>query len=125
MKQIAGTIMLIDETGAPKFLVTKSATHYHLLLTDQTTRTPLATILAAFKEQLGIDITALRLSELSNVVIRDQDISLFVFEWGALTKQQLADNMTALQLHGYSFEHPKKLKRLLAQIDMSGVPHFN
>ncbi|WP_367297180.1 hypothetical protein [Loigolactobacillus coryniformis] len=126
MKQVAGTIMLIDKTGAPKFLVTKSAADYHLMLADQEDgRTPLATILAAIKDQLGLNVNDLRLGELSNVIIEDQDVSLFVFEWGNIAAQQLSENITSLQAKGYTFEHPKTLRGLLTQIDMSGVPHFN
>ncbi|MFD0896997.1 hypothetical protein [Loigolactobacillus binensis] len=126
MKQIAGTIMLIDTQDEPKFLVTKTAARYRLFLTEQTAgQTPLATILTAFKDQLGVDVTSLRLGELSNVVIRGQDVSLFVFEWGKLTPKQLAVETAALQKQGYTFEYPQTLQGMLAQIDMSGVPRFN
>ena len=77
------------------------------------------------KWQLGVDVTMLRLSELSNVIIRGNDVSLFVFKWGKLTPQQLADNIEKLRQAGYTFERPKKLRGLLAEIDMSGVPHFD
>ncbi|MFL2030196.1 hypothetical protein [Loigolactobacillus zhaoyuanensis] len=126
MKQIAGTIMLIDRAGAPKFLVNKAADQYHLIMTEQKTAlTPLASVLGLFKDQLGIDVTDLRLDELSNVVIQDKNISLFIFEWGTLATTQVSENIVALQAHGYTFEHPKELRSLLKQIDMSGVPHFN
>lgn len=126
MKQIAGTIMLFDDNGEPNFLVTEKADRYHLLLTTQEAhKTPLASILGMLKWQLGVDVTMLRLSELSNVIIRGNDVSLFVFKWGKLTPQQLADNIEKLRQAGYTFERPKKLRGLLAEIDMSGVPHFD
>ncbi|PIO83177.1 hypothetical protein BSQ39_06090 [Loigolactobacillus backii] len=127
MQKIAGTIMVFDGLGAPEFLVTKDhEDQFKLLLTDFDERkTPLANILEALKTKLKVDVSDLRLSELSNVEVDQKKLSLFIFEWGKISTKTMDHYAEVFQTQGYQFRAPRELRGLLKQIDIRGVPYFN
>ncbi|KRK36941.1 hypothetical protein FC07_GL002921 [Loigolactobacillus bifermentans DSM 20003] len=128
MRQVAGTILMIDAVKEPHFLVAqKGADQYRLLLTaDTADHTPLANILQTIKTKLSLDVSDLRLSELTNVSVEARNMSLFIFEWAnrlAPTKQQAYIEQLATQ--GYFFKAPRELRGLLDRIEVTGVPNLN
>ncbi|WP_125981844.1 hypothetical protein [Loigolactobacillus iwatensis] len=127
MQKIAGTIMVFDGSGAPEFLVTKDRQdQFKLLLTDfNEQKTPLANILEALKIRLKVDVSDLRLSELSNVEVDQKKLSLFIFEWGKVSTKTIDHYSAVFQTEGYQFKAPRELRELLKRIDIRGVPYFN
>lgn len=128
MRQVAGTILMIDAEKEPHFLVAQEGDdQYRLLLTTDTAdHTPLADILQAIKTKLTLNVSDLRLSELTNVSIEAHNMSLFIFEWAnslaPIKKQTYIEQLARL---GYFFKPASDLRGLLDRIEVTGVPNLN
>ncbi|MGX7420311.1 hypothetical protein ACWOFR_16085 [Carnobacterium gallinarum] len=124
---VAGTIMTMDENGKSVFLVSNKSGEANnftfpaaKIVED---RTGLASILEDLKHKLTIDVSSLNLFELTNAVVEETRIPLFVFE---LT-ESLTDLESLLKLPNHdilSWQRTEEIRGALATWEISGVPQF-
>ncbi|MFV0561127.1 MAG: hypothetical protein ACK5NA_10525 [Enterococcus sp.] len=117
-KRVAGTIMLHLEDGSKKFLVHSVGDSLEFTLANFTDgRTGLANILNFLKETVHIDVNSIRLLELTNTHIDQENVPLFVFETDQMTQvKDLAND--------YYWEGPDKMRTVLGTYEVAGVPFF-
>ncbi|MER2173861.1 MAG: hypothetical protein ABS911_04205 [Carnobacterium sp.] len=120
---VAGTIMAKGPEGKYVFLVKVEAEVHSFPTTEiSDVKTGLATILEALKTILPIKATDLNLYELTNAVVNDNRIPLFVFE----LYDEEAD-YRLLTEHGnnsLTWLHSDDLTKTLEKWEISGVPQF-
>ncbi|MER2226841.1 MAG: hypothetical protein ABS916_07295 [Carnobacterium sp.] len=120
---VAGTIMAKGPEGKYVFLV-KAEAEVHSFPTTEISdvKTGLATILEALKIILPIKATDLNLYELTNAVVNDNRIPLFVFE----LYDEEADYrlLTESGDNSLTWLHSDELTKTLENWEISGVPQF-
>lgn len=120
---VAGTIMAKGPEGKYVFLVKVEAEMHSFPTTEiSDVKTGLATILEALKTILPIKATDLNLYELTNAVVNDNRIPLFVFE----LYDEEADYrlLTESGDNSLIWLHSDELTKTLEKWEISGVPQF-
>ncbi|MCC5889247.1 MAG: hypothetical protein JJU01_01675 [Alkalibacterium sp.] len=120
---VACTIMVKDNDGRYVFLVSEENDGYAFLATQiKPERTGLASVIDRLKEVASLKIENLELNELTNAVVNDNSIPLFVF----LYEDKESTNPDALLLDetDLSWVHSENIISTLEQWKISGVPQF-
>ncbi|OJG39071.1 hypothetical protein RV02_GL002867 [Enterococcus gilvus] len=116
-KQVSGTIMLHLEDGSKRFLVHEIGNEKEFARTDtKAENTVLASFLNFLKATLHIDVTNIRLVELTNTQSHGDNLPLYVFEMAS-------EEVTTLP-NGFVWETPDSLRKILGTIEIEGVPLF-
>lgn len=120
---VAGTVMAKGPEGKYVFLVEVEAELQSFPTTEISgAKTGLASIIDTLKSILPIEATDLNLYELTNAVVNDNRIPLFVFEFHdeKIDHRLLTEsNDTSL-----SWLHSDELTKTLEKWEISGVPQF-
>lgn len=117
-KRVAGTVMLNLQNGTKKFLMHMVGEQVELATTTfSNDRTGLATILQLFKETAHLDVTTIKLVELTNGHIGEANIPLFVFETNE-------DGFNSELPREYSWEDGERFSEIIQDYDIEGVPFF-
>ncbi|GAB2318658.1 hypothetical protein IRB23SM22_09160 [Alkalibacterium sp. s-m-22] len=120
---VACTILVKDENGRYVFLVRKQDEGFAFLATTvKPKQTGLASVIDRLKQVSNLDIEKLELNELTNAIVDDNRIPLFVFiyENGDLDRpDDLLTENTDL-----SWVHSENVITTLEQWKISGVPQF-
>lgn len=120
---VACTVLVKDEEGRYVFLVKRKEEGFSFLATEvEHRKTGLACVLNRLKEMIKMDIEKLELNELTNAVVDNKSIPLFVFiyENNALdTPNDLLPKDSEL-----SWVHSENIINTLEQWKISGVPQF-
>lgn len=118
-KQVAGTIMVVDEDGA-RFLVRQVDHHYYFDSFDvMVDHTPLATVLNKLR-QIGLDVDQLRLFDSVIAEIDQEKVALFVFNQLTLTPK--VESVFAKA--GLQFVPASQLHQLLERVRVNTEPMF-
>lgn len=124
---VAGTVMTTDENGKSVFLVSNKpgeASEFTFPAAKiAEDRTGLASILEDLKHKLTIDVSSLQLFELTNAVVAEARIPLFVFE----LSENLTDLGSLLNIQNddtLSWQHTSEIRGALSTWEISGVPQF-
>jgi len=120
---VAGTIMAKDPEGKYVFLVKKETdTDFFTTTEINSTKTGLASIIDKLKTILPIEASDLKLYELTNAIVNDDRIPLFVFEFlnEEVNYRLLTENNDSSLFWLDSDELTKTLERW----EISGVPQF-
>ena len=124
---VAGTVMTMDQEGRSVFLVSnktgETANFSFPSAKIAENRTGLASNLEDLKHKLTIDVSSLHLFELTNAIVADVRIPLFVFE---LT-ENLDDLESLLKVSKddtLSWQHTDAIRGALSTWEISGVPQF-
>ncbi|MFL2099679.1 hypothetical protein [Desemzia sp. FAM 24101] len=123
-QMVAGTVMAQAFNGKYVFLVKNQEESYELPTTPICdNKTGLACMIDELKTILDIEGSALDLCELTNSVVNDSRIPLFVF---ALNKKftELNELLKENSTH-YAWMPSDTLIETLEDMDISGVPIFN
>ncbi|MBE9390109.1 hypothetical protein [Vagococcus salmoninarum] len=115
---VAGTVILNSANGDKKFLVRKSENKFDFVTTPMNQDlTNLACILQELKSEVMMDVNSIDLVELTNVIVENKKMPLFVFE--------MEDRGEKLVLEEeYVWETPTTLRAVLNKFQVSGVPIF-
>lgn len=122
---VAGTVMAQANNGKYVFLVKSTKNAYELPMTTICNdRTGMACIIDELKTILDVDGSSMDLYELTNSVIKDFRMPLFVF---TLNKQftELNELFRDQQASSYYWMPSEALTKALENMDISGVPIFN
>lgn len=120
---VAGTIMAKDPEGKYVFLVKKETDMDFFTATEiNSAKTGLASIIDKLKTVLPIEASDLKLYELTNAIVNDDRIPLFVFEFlnEEVNYRLLTENNDSSLFWLDSDELTKTLERW----EISGVPQF-
>lgn len=120
---VAGTIMAKDPEGKYVFLVKKETDMDFFTATEiNNAKTGLASIIDKLKTILPIEASDLKLYELTNAIVNDDRIPLFVFEFlnEEVNYRLLTENNDSSLFWLDSDELTKTLERW----EISGVPQF-
>ncbi|MEK6190556.1 MAG: hypothetical protein N2A99_06160 [Carnobacterium alterfunditum] len=120
---VAGTIMAKDPEGKYVFLVKKETdTDFFTTTEINSAKTGLASIIDKLKTILPIEASDLKLYELTNAIVNDDRIPLFVFEFlnEEVNYRLLTENNDSSLFWLDSDELTKTLERW----EISGVPQF-
>lgn len=125
--KVAGTIMYKTEQGQYDFLVQPQVdASYKMLVTNkQDDQTPLAAVLIAIQAQLNIDVNELRLINLANINLEGENVSFFVFQWGAHETDFYTEQLRIISEAGFRFANPGEFTELLDKLEVTSVPHLN
>lgn len=120
---VASTIIVKDSDGRYVFLVRKEENGFSFPATSvEPKKTGLACVINRLKELVNIEIEKLELNELTNAIVDDNRIPLFVFIYEDDTisspEELLRDNS------GLSWVHSDNVMTTLEQWKISGVPQF-
>lgn len=120
---VAGTIMAKGPDGKYVFLVKKETEMDFLTTTEiNSTKTGLACILDKLKTILPIEASDLKLFELTNAIVNDDRIPLFVFE---LLNEEVNHRLfTESNDSSLVWQHSGELTKTLERWEISGVPQF-
>lgn len=120
---VACTVMVNDENGRPVFLVRKETEGYSFPATTvEPKKTGLACVIERIKETLDIDVTHLELNELTNAVVEEHRVPLFVFSY---LDEKVQNPMQLLPADSsLSWLHSENLTQTLEEWQISGVPQF-
>lgn len=121
---VAGTVMAQAFNGKYVFLVKNQEESYKLPMTSiSDNKTGLACMIEELKTILDIEGSSLDLYELTNSVVNDTRVPLFVF---ALNKKftELNELLKENSTH-YAWMPSDTLIETLGNMDISGVPIFN
>ncbi|WP_051503609.1 hypothetical protein [Alkalibacterium sp. AK22] len=120
---VACTVLVKDEDGRYVFLVRKEDSGYAFLATAvKPKQTGLASVISRLKEAIDLNIEKLELNELTNAIVDENRIPLFVFvyEDESLTyPNQLLSSEDEL-----SWVYSENIISTLEQWKISGVPQF-
>lgn len=117
-KKVAGTVILNLKDGSKKFLIHPIGDSKAFIITKiSKDMTALASMLQFFKENIQLDLTSVKLLELTNAHTENEDIPFFVFEMNE-------EPMIPVINENYKWETPSELKILLSSYDIKGVPMF-
>lgn len=120
---MACTVLVKNEDGRYVFLVSKEDNGFAFLATTvKPKQTGLASVISRLKEVIDLDIEKLELNELTNAIVEDNRIPLFVFvyEDASLTyPDQLLSDEDEL-----SWVYSDNIISTLEQWKISGVPQF-
>lgn len=115
---IACTVIIEDSDGKIKFLVQRENNKYSFPATLTTTkRTALACVINQVKDLLNINVEHLELLELTNAVVHENRIPLYVFQYQQLKDEKLIQNTDRFTWAPYS-----ELKSTFNEWDIVGVP---
>lgn len=119
---IAYTIIVERFDGKPMFLVEHEKSDF-LFPTTETVheRSGLSTITEEIKRTLSIDFDKLELSELTNVVINNNRLPLFVFNYDCSTCEP---EDVLVKDTNYEWQISDNFKDTLQQYEIKGVPLF-
>lgn len=122
---VAGTVMAQAYNGKYVFLVKSEEGSYELPMTTiANDKTGMACIIDELKTILNVDGSSIDLYELTNSVVNDSRVPLFVF---SLNKQfiELNELFKENQTTTYHWMPSEALTKALSNMDISGVPIFN
>ncbi|MGB7365377.1 hypothetical protein [Carnobacterium jeotgali] len=120
---VAGTIMAKGPEGKYVFLVKKETEMDFFTTTEiNDSKTGLASIIDKLKTILPIEASDLKLYELTNAVVSDNRIPLFVFEF--LDVEVDHRLLTENNDNSLSWLHSDELTKTLEKWEISGVPQF-
>lgn len=115
--------MVKDENGRYVFLVKQIEDGYSFPVTSvESKKTGLACIIESMKSMLHIEVENLELNELTNAVVNDHRVPLFVFTYEDDTIKN--PNQLLPQNSGLSWLHSENLTHTLEEWELSGVPQF-
>lgn len=120
---VASTILVKDTNGRYVFLVKKEEDGYSFPATRvEPKKTGLACVISRLKELVDIKIEKLELNELTNAIVDDNRIPLFVFiyENDSLSSPE----KLLMEDSGLSWVHSENIRSTLEQWKISGVPQF-
>lgn len=118
-KQIAATVILNKADGSKRFLMHQSSAQSTLVVANANgENTGLANVLQVLKEQVAIDVYQLQLVELTNGIIKDRRMPIFVFEMNENedVNIELAD--------GYTWKDTQYFMERIANFEVKGMPLF-
>ncbi|GEQ33188.1 hypothetical protein ACEN4P_09290 [Marinilactibacillus psychrotolerans] len=120
---VACTVLVKDENDRFVFLVKKEAEGFSFPATEVLPRkTGLACIIDRMKEVLLLDAEKLELNELTNAVVANHRVPLFVFNY---EDEKIKSPMELLPEDSeLSWEHSEKITKTLKDWEISGVPQF-
>lgn len=119
---VACTILAQDVDGRYVFLVKKEEEGFSFPATHaEPKKTGLACVINRLKQIVHIDIEKLELSELTNAIVENHRIPLFVFSYdnADVSPQDLLPEDSEL-----SWAHSENIIATLEQWEISGVPQF-
>ena len=119
---IGYTVIVERYDGKPLFLVAHEQTDFLFPGTETVDeQSGISTIIEEIKVALNIDFEKLELSELTNAVIDDKRLPLFVFTYDCseCTPQSILLNDTNLE-----WQTSESFKKTLQQYEIKGVPFF-
>lgn len=120
---VACTIMVKDTDGRYVFLVSEEKDGYAFLATQiKPERTGLASVIDRLKEVASFKIDYLELNELTNAVVKNTSIPLFVFLYD--DEEATDPNDLLLEETDLSWVHSENVISTLEQWKISGVPQF-
>lgn len=120
---VAGTIMAKGPEGKYVFLIKKETEELFFPTTEiKDTKTGLACILEELKTVLSIEASDLKLYELTNAVVNDNRVPLFVFEF--LNEEIENRLLIESNADSLSWLHSDELTKTLEKWEISGVPQF-
>lgn len=122
---VAGTVMAQAYNGKYVFLVKSNEDSYELPMAPiSNDKTGMACIIDELKNILNVDGSTIDLYELTNSVVKDSRVPLFVF---TLNKQFTELNELFKKEHAGSYDWmpSEALTKALENMDISGVPIFN
>ena len=118
-KWIAGTVILTQSNGEKLFLVKQENEKMHLVSTKgDSEKTGLASILEVLKKEVHLEITQLKLLELTNGVIAGTNVPLFVFEL-----EEQADVQLVLP-DQYQWRTFEQMQKVIQKFEIEGMPQF-
>jgi len=118
---VACTIMAKDEEGRYAFLVKQEGEEFSLPVTNiKDNKTGLARTINGLKDVLTFDVSKLELSELTNAVVKEERIPLFVFTF----PNEKDDLDSFLKTDTFSWQYSETLYRTLEDWHFTGVPQF-
>ncbi len=118
-KWIAGIVMLTQLDGTKLFLTKQEQGKMHLVSTPGSVeKTGLASILEVLKAEANIEISRLKLLELTNGVIAGTNVPLFVFE---LDEQVDVPNQLP---EGYLWQSFGQMQKVIQKFEIEGMPYF-
>jgi hypothetical protein len=118
-KWIAGTVILTQSNGEKLFLVKQEKEKMHLVSTKgDSEKTGLASILEVLKKEVHLEITQLKLLELTNGVIAGTNVPLFVFEL-----EEQADVQLVLP-DQYQWRTFEQMQKVIQKFEIEGMPQF-
>lgn len=120
---VASTILVKDEEGRYVFLVKEEKDGYSFPASIvEPKKTGLACVINRLKEIVDIEIEKLELNELTNAVVNDIRIPLFVFVYEDDDLSSPEDLL--IEDNGLSWVHSQNLISTLEDWKISGVPQF-
>ncbi|SFC21212.1 hypothetical protein SAMN04488102_1043 [Alkalibacterium subtropicum] len=120
---VASTILVKDEEGRYVFLVKEEKDGYSFPASVvEPKKTGLACVINRLKEIVDIDIEKLELTELTNAIVNDNRIPLFVFIYEDDTLSSPGDLL--IEDNGLSWVHSENIVSTLEEWKISGVPQF-
>lgn len=120
---VACTIMVKDENERYVFLVKQKSEGYSFPVTSvKSNKTGLACIIESMKSMLAIEVENLELNELTNAVVNEYSVPLFVFTYEDETIE--SPNELLLEESQLSWLHGEKLTQTLEEWEITGVPQF-
>lgn len=115
---IACTVFIEDSDGKIKFLVQREENKYSFPATLSTTKsTALACVINQVKDLLDINVEYLSLSELTNAVVHENRIPLYVFHYEEPKDEEIIKNTDKFTWAPYS-----ELKSTFNEWHIAGVP---
>lgn len=119
---VACTVMAKDEKGRIAFLVKKKEDGFILPTSRiEHNKTGMACIIENLKEVLTFNVSNLELSELTNAVVKEESIPLFVFTYSNEETKPLQD---LLKKEEFSWQYSETLYHTLEDWQFTGVPQF-
>lgn len=118
-KQIAATVILNKADGSKRFLMRQTSAQSTLVVANANEgNTGLANVLQVLKEQVAIDVYQLQLVELTNGIIKDKRMPIFVFEINE------SENMHTELADGYIWKDTQYFMERIANFEVKGMPLF-
>lgn len=120
---VASTILVKDSEDRYVFLVKREEEGYSFPATQvEPKKTGLACVINRLKELVSIEIEKLELNELTNAIVDDNRIPLFVFIYEDKNLSSPEDLL--IEDNGLSWVHSENIVSTLEQWKISGVPQF-
>ncbi|MFO8069604.1 MAG: hypothetical protein R6U02_06525 [Alkalibacterium sp.] len=120
---VASTVLVKDADGRYVFLVRKEENGYSFPSTlVEPKKTGLACVIGRLKELVNIKIENLELNELTNAVVNDNRIPLFVFIYE--DENVSSPSELLMEDSGLSWVHSENIMSTLEEWKISGVPQF-
>lgn len=118
-KQIAATVILNKADGSKRFLMHQTSEQSTLIVANvDEEKTGLANVLQVLKENVAIDVYQLQLVELTNGIIKDKRMPIFVFEMNE--NQEINVELPT----GFTWQDPQFFMDRIANFEVKGMPLF-